>query len=410
MQKENLKNIDWLLVGYIILHYYIDNVYFFLLSCVLLIWYIFHDYKLLLPRGVKGKMFLMVILFLGLLAGGIRINQFGLYKIIRDLFYVLNPIIFTLIATNYKSSKNHSLIKTIAFAAVVYACLHLISFGINFAVAGGSIAEIREIAGKGEFIEVLGMILFFPKNDSLILKEFSKKFSLISFVICTMGIAVSFSRTYIIMLFIIMFCVLVVGQHNLFKVLENILRLVVGAIVIFGILYAVAPSMTDEVIGKFERASTEISTNLDWTEQDNITSNWRGYEVYCARQQFGEASLWEQLFGQGFGRVINTHGYEKFVTDERGGITILHNGFYNILIKTGLIGLLSYVFFFIFNLAYYYRKRKQNYSCRLIIGIYLAILFSTPFIVGLFRGESFLEACLLIVPLTRDRNNCYSRT
>ena len=401
LKTSNLRNIDWLLVGFIILHFYIDNVYFFVISCGVLFIYIIPNYAIKIPRSVKGKSFLLVVLLLGLIMGLFRINQYGIYKIVRDLFYVLNPILFILIASNYKGS-NSKLIKTIAISAVIYSCLHLINVGISFGMAGGNISILRDMAGKGQFIEVLGIALFFPKNDKLTSKEFSKLFSKISFILCTISIIVSFSRTYIIMLLIIMLCILMLGQKSIYKVLGNFVKTLIGTVIVIALICKFVPTMMNEVTGKFERSLIEISSKSNWLDKSNIISNWRGYEIYCAKEQFKKAPLLEQFFGQGFGKVINTNGYEVYVSGERGGITILHNGFYTILIKTGVVGLIAYIFFFISNIFYYYINRKKNYSNRMILGIYLAIAFSTPFIVGLFRGASFLEACLLVVPLAKN--------
>ena len=403
MRKNlNTKNIDWFIVLYVIAHYYVDNVYFFLFSCLLLAYYLLPNLKIKMPMYIKSSRCIIIILALGSIMGFVHINSYGMYKIIRDLFYVLNPILFVMISFNYKNESKYDLLKTVAIAAVIFSTIHIVTVGCEITVSGGNISTLRSLAGKGELIEVIGAVLFFSKNNELVAYKFSRNFSLFAFCICLISVVLSFSRTYIVMLLIMIYCVLFLGQKKINKVVKNFFSIGVVLITIIFVANLVMPSMTTAVFLKFQRSLTEIGSNSNWNDKSNIIQNWRGYEVYCAQQQYKAASFIQQIFGQGFGKIINTYGYERLVSNESGGVTILHNGFYTVLIKCGFVGLLSYILFFARNIFYWYKRRYSNYESRFMLGLYLAILFSTPFIVGLFRGSSFLEACLLVAPLTKQ--------
>ena len=117
-----------------------------------------------------------------------------------------------------------------------------------------------------------------------------------------------------------------------------------------------------------------------------LNSNWRGIETYRALVTFSTGNLKQQILGQGFGSLIDL-GFDIPINGVvYRKIPILHNGYAYILVKTGLLGILFYLFFYyrLLNLAI----RNNNSSnqeevllSRLLLGLTLSLIISM-FVVG----------------------------
>ena len=103
-------------------------------------------------------------------------------------------------------------------------------------------------------------------------------------------------------------------------------------------------TLVDSVFEKFSNTLTEISSSDSFTSVANIQKNWRGFEVYSAKQQWLTSGTFNQMFGGGFGKLINV-GYLSILVDptSNGYIPVLHNGYYTLIIKSGFIGVLLYL-------------------------------------------------------------------
>ncbi|WP_259613872.1 hypothetical protein, partial [Latilactobacillus curvatus] len=106
-------------------------------------------------------------------------------------------------------------------------------------------------------------------------------------------------------------------------------------------------SFLDPFMKKMMNSMTEISAQSDWNNYAEIVHNWRGYEIYSAKQLLNSFAVIEKVFGAGLGTLIPVlHSDLVGVPLSEGGIILLHNGYYTILIKTGIAGLLLYLMFF----------------------------------------------------------------
>ena len=170
-------------------------------------------------------------------------------------------------------------------------------------------------------------------------------------------------------------------------------------------MYIIIPkSVTDKFIDKMARSFIEISSDSskEW-DFVRINTDWRGYEVYRTKEEFKTANLNEQLLGYGFGKKINLNveiylGVEKFTE-----IAVLHNGYYYIYLKSGIIGMLLFLSFTSNLFIKYFRisrKYQQLIEGKILIGISLWMLLATYVVAGPYNPKYAFTFCMLIGYLT----------
>ena len=136
--------------------------------------------------------------------------------------------------------------------------------------------------------------------------------------------------------------------------------------------------------------------------------SFRGYESFKAIAEFSDGSPGEKILGQGFGATIalgeawilggifgEASGEVEF--DE---LLIIHNGYFLILVKFGIIGFLLYLYFILSWIRISRRYRSSAYDDemfhRLIVSISLAIFMYTVVVSGLFNKSSFGTLLIII--------------
>lgn len=189
-----------------------------------------------------------------------------------------------------------------------------------------------------------------------------------------------FSRTSIIIL-VVLLCSRILLHP---KILAKVVFLISAAVLVASFTFK---NQFQELMDKFVRSLTEVSSNDIWNAEQ-ITWNWRGFEVYCAKQKFLDGALIDKIFGWGFGSEIDAFGYSRLVTNE-GSLPYLHNGYYTMLIKGGLLGLL-FLFLFYINLIVRIVKRFQDLKrLSLFVVLITAMLITSYVIGGLFVSANF---------------------
>lgn len=108
----------------------------------------------------------------------------------------------------------------------------------------------------------------------------------------------------------------------------------------------------------------------------------------------------DKFLGYGFGKGIYVGEFSYLVMPgSHGTIPVLHNGYYTMLIKNGIVGLILYLSFYFTNIktAIRYIKNKQNmYEAKFQIGILLALMTLTYFVTGIVSKSGYFVFCLLI--------------
>jgi len=122
----------------------------------------------------------------------------------------------------------------------------------------------------------------------------------------------------------------------------------------------------------------ELKLTEDYSNRD-IHTRWRSYESRMALRKFDESDLMKKIVGSGYGSKIDMGLYMLLGEYEFRYIPILHNGYFFVLIKAGVLGLFMLILFY-FRVYYYGCKfGSDNSGDKLIISrlmISLSIVFS----------------------------------
>lgn len=305
----------------------------------------------LLPLVLMGAM--------GIVMAVININNLLFSNIIKDISYFFRPILIIyfgyVISLYNKRSNNIGLYKFIVIYSVLSAVLNLVNILINYKVVitNFTFLNIREVMGHSDDIMVLGftVLIFFSQYYGK--KLFSRNISKLFTLIFILNILVSFSRTKILTFFIMVIIFMVINPQKNIKLNNIRIGILITVVVMSGILYFEYGdinkyfSFLDPFMKKIMNSMTEISAQSDWNNYAEIVHNWRGYEIYSAKQLLNSFAVIEKVFGAGLGTLIPVlHSDLVGVPLSEGGIILLHNGYYTILIKTGIAGLLLYLMFF----------------------------------------------------------------
>lgn len=344
---------------------------------------------------------LFIILILGIFITLIHINDYSLRNVIRDIFYILNPIVFiwTGIMFKYKYEERFDIFKIIVYIAVISSILNLLQIAKE-----PRILQVSSIYIFRNYIEVINAYAVLIAIVLLFTNKHIKNecnfgiFRLNLFrILCIISFIIDFSRTNYICLFIIL-CpfILSIIRKNIFKV-----RKIIYIFILIVLANFIMPDLMGTLFDKMIRSITELKASINWGDPSEIVNNWRGYEIYKAKDLYLEGNWFEKIFGYGLGKLIPVGVFSELVGVDasEGGITILHNGYYMMLIKCGLIGVLLYASVYLVGIRKMIIRIKNNldlYRSKLLLGIFVGFLVSTYVTTGIISNRTDFVACFLI--------------
>lgn len=348
---------------------------------------------------------LFMILILGIFMSLVHMNDYSLRNILRDIFYVLNPIVFiwTGVTFKYKYGEKFDIFKIIVYIAVISSIINLLQIAKE-----PRILQVSSIYVFRNYIEIINaytiliaIVLLFT-NDHIKNECNFGIFKLNLFrIICISSFIIDFSRTNYICLFIIL-CPFIIPmiKKNIFE-----LRKLVYVIILLLLANLIMPDLMETLFDKIMRSISEVNASINWGDSSEIVNNWRGYEIYKAQNVYFEGNWFEQLFGYGFGKLIPVGIFSELVGVDtaEGGITILHNGYYMMLIKCGIAGVVLYASVYLVGIRKMIIRIKNNkenklspYEPKLLLGMCIAFLFSTYVTTGIINNKTDFIGCFLI--------------
>lgn len=341
-----------------------------------------------------------LLLYILILVVAILTSFFFKYKtyfIVRDITYLLKPIMGLLLG--YQFYKERLVINPLAFlmkAGIIMAFVHLvlISYGVVFQGAR-SVADVRYYGGYLNDYEIYTfIILLFHKKFGF---NLSKKRYYLYLLIFSLSSFFYLARTNFIQFVILFFAVkgwLILNKKTilLFASLFTI------SILSYAAIYQYNPkrngSATDEFLYKiklipFEAFSTKINRN-DWKD---FHDHYRSYENIRTIEQLSINNT--LLFGEGIGSQVDLKIKVQLNEMFLRRISILHNGFMTILLKSGVVGMfllmLSILFFFKKFKAYNDLEKNINY---LFLGTGVFLILSYWVFMGFYYA---LDAKSLLI-------------
>jgi hypothetical protein len=339
-----------------------------------------------------------------LLTGLIGILSHDTRDILRDIAYAITPLV--LIFAGYWIAGIRDMwplvLKVVVVSGFVVAVVHLTKFVPNPELLLANSLEVRETVGGTGDIVVFSFLLGVFHRYFGIHDLFPKLLpSMIVLPVLLASFVLSYSRTEFLVAIILTLTLLgLVSRVGRFFVLASVI-IAVGYITI-----SVATPKDEE--GTFRsrllRSAKEI-TMVDYLDMADINSNWRGFESYRVWDSFVSGNIQQQIFGKGFGAVVDL-GFEMPLGGEYiRYIPIFHNGYAYILLKVGIFGLAFYMIFYVKVVKYAMRhsnslNKEPMFMSRLLLGCVLSLI-SVMYVLGGMAEMHQSEFVILLGYLVR---------
>ncbi len=198
-----------------------------------------------------------------------------------------------------------------------------------------------------------------------------------TYILATIEVLATFSRTHMVCLAAGLVCT-VNPRFTPRRVRNYTVVLLGGAVLLVlasGFFHSSRVGALIELFfEKTANTSSEVNVHSYETFED-INLNWRGFEASRAAKTYGEFGDTEKLFGGGFGtnvdlgfamKLLGSHGWEYLEF-----IPLLHNGYTELLVKTGLLGLSLFIAFFIQIVVMALREFRKSEKCAKLNGLLL---------------------------------------
>jgi hypothetical protein len=329
--------------------------------------------------------------------GAIYALQNEHYAALKDVWYLSKiPLFFIigfLIASKIRDIEKF-LELYVAFS-VIESLLFLARFFLFSRPAADENFELSHEAGLANLVTVFVLPLMFRKDVNFI---FFKGTLIKSVVVTTMvaTIALSYSRAYL-------FCSIlaILSTLGFFRNIRRILLSLSVVVVLGGATFAVLPSSSGGSI-TFQSKIMNTFTEINFTDASNVVAiihNWRGFEAFMALREFYNASILEKIFGRGYGATVDLGMYIPMSsTMVYRYLPTLHNGYFYIVGKYGLVGVLLYLVF-VFKVlrgTNGWGSSQRDLLADLRVGVALITFFCTLVITGLFNVSGLGATCLFL--------------
>lgn len=398
------------IIIYLLIQIIVPSEFFWfigLLNCIYII-FLKNDMKIVLPFS-EYKILILFVLW-GSLIGIIRYftDSINFVDIIRDIFYYMNPIIFIYVGTSYarKNIDISFIMNSFIISSAILSLIKIVEIIQNSSelINALSVYSWRKISGDGLVVMSISLAIVF--SGIIPYKKRLPKFLIFPLTMITLSYFIlSLSRTNLLIL-TIMYIILIWEKGKGKLILKRIISLFLILFISLVILKQILPNgILNNFITKILSSLTEVSTSNSWNSEVEIQSNWRGYETYSALTQFKTESFFHQLLGAGFGSKIYVGKYAYTllkVVDNNGqaatSISVLHNGYATQLIKLGIIGLLSYLYFYMKIILKALRTSNKNAKteAKLLLSMGIILIIQTYFLNGLFKDYCYFPVIILV--------------
>jgi len=117
-----------------------------------------------------------------------------------------------------------------------------------------------------------------------------------------------------------------------------------------------------------------------------LWKHWRAYEAHMVYGEVDKEKQW--LTGQGFGSTVDIGFEAKLDGEMTQHLSLTHNGFAYLYLKTGILGLVIYflMVLYLYSFAYAPQERKlQKIGNNLLVACTFYILISSFVVTGIFK-------------------------
>lgn len=321
--------------------------------------------------------------------------NYELKNILKDFFLIIKPLVG--ISLGYIIFKKINdlayFVKVIIIIGFISATLHFIILFFTGNIFTGNVSQIREF-GKDNFLELFA--LFFLINYKKVFKQdiFSRKINYKAvLLILIFSCIFYFSRTMLIIATIIILSIY--GYTRVTKKAVQVFLLLSFMILMLTIYLINIKIDRNEkgIMGflyKIKMAPTEVFVSkIDRENHQDLWDHWRAYEANRAMSLMSENPS-SYLIGTGLGSLVNLKFLSPLGSEKKGlkYISEIHNGYVFIFYKTGIIGLIILLTFFI-NL---YKKiwAEKGFVSIIISAIGIIYIFTTLTITGVYNKRDII--------------------
>lgn len=384
----------------------ISNELCFILVTLILGIMIIKAKKITIPH-VKGMWFYT---FYAVILVIIGLAFFVQRNILRDIFYIFPTIEFVILGYYYQRVEDDKdkLLKSVIYVGTCIAIINII-FALTSPSELTSLVGIRRIFTSNCYEVVMASIVAFV--ISITNTKCKIKYLKYIQILLLLDIVLSFSRSAWIE-FLLGCFVVVILSHKRGTLSTRVLRVVTGslAVLLLFILvgqYIMPESVITGYLDKLFNSSTEINAGNTFNSVEDATKNWRAYEIQSAINGWQNGNIFQRLFGYGLGKGIYIHfvpaTWQSMV--ENHSIPLLHSAYHTYLVKGGIIGLISLIWFMLAPAYDSFKrlrriKRKnssENISLNLIlIGICVAFLVQSYVVRGPIVQNANISWAMLV--------------
>lgn len=344
-------------------------------------------------------------------------HDYSDYYRLRDVTYLIKPVIGFLIGYQlFKKTLPKKAILLIIYTGTIISFFHLLLI-INavFVERVSTVAEIRFFAGYFSDFEIYTLILIlFHKQLGVYL---SKKSFYTLFALVAISSFLYLARTNFIQ-FLVLFLALK-GYFTLTKKSITIFStLIVLGIISYSLVLSTNPRRSakgfEGFLYKIKVAPLEpFKTKINRFDYVDFNDNYRSYENIMTVKQVTRDGFFSILFGKGVGSKIDLK-QEVYLGDMKlRFISILHNGFMIVFLKSGLLGIVLYLY----TIYYFFIIRKSNnekvkHVNRLFLGTGIFLFISNWVFLGFYNlteSKSILMGFLIAYRnyILQNENNTF---
>lgn len=383
LKKYSIKDIYWpLIILFMIKQLTILSAkQMFVLYGIIFVMIVSAAKKIIIPH-IYGLYFYCGVIVFELITGAVL---YEFRDLIRDIYYIVPTIIVIVLGYYFKllDKNKSSILKTVVVCGGIASMINFVRAFLEPASFHDG-EKLREMFDSGSYEIIVAFLVvsiaIFTKID---IKLFSKKINLLIWGILFVNIILSLARSVWIEAIVgIILAVVLEGivSNNMVRLVKKIFIVSMLFITTFVIFLAVAPkSAVNTMLFKLENSSQELDSTQNFSNTTEAMHNWRGYENQSAKTQWKNSNLYVKIWGYGIGKGT----YVKYVPYTWKGmiknneVPLLHNGYYTILTKGGIVGVCALIWFMLSNILIGMKllKKRKDIQEELIVLICIEILF-----------------------------------
>ena len=326
------------------------------------------------------------------------------YNVVKDVWYVgksLQALVLGFLLMDQIKDLRKAL-KVILISSLIAATFHIVHFIFNPEILQESVRDLRSDAGRGFMVCGFAIALLVTARKFRIgLFDSNKWMKPAVLLFCFFSLTLSLSRTQWASLLIMMFVTYDVINLKRIKSLLIIISFL-AAFLLASTLVPQSASMGPgkTFLGKVVYSFKEIVIK-NYKSRKDINLNFRGFESYRALVAYLKGNKLQYLTGQGFGTLVDLGLNIKLGETEMRYLPTLHNGYMYVLVKTGIIGIMIYILFFLKFIRYglklgRLREAEVRFAGKMIVALSLVLLTTTLVISGFLNKTTMISIIMAL--------------